>query len=83
MVSKKYSCLAARASACGRVTGLLFCLVLFGFFFSKKFYWENYKTFTVQSLQSHIICSELTPEKYITTQVDLSFSYIQNILLLK
>lgn len=53
------------------------------FFFPKKFYWENYKTFTVQSLQSHTICSELTPEKYITTQVDLSFSYIQNILLLK
>lgn len=77
MFSKKYSCLAARASALGRVTGVVYN------FFSKKFYWENYKTFTVQSLQSHIICSELTPEKYITTQVDLSFSYIQNILLLK
>lgn len=36
VVSKKYSCLAARASACGRVTGLLFCLVLFGFFFFQK-----------------------------------------------
>lgn len=60
---------------------LVFCS--FFFFFSKKLYWENYKTFTVQSLQSHTICSELTPEKYITTQVDLSFSYIQNILLLK